>query len=432
MSSSTSTGGSVLARPLSRRTLLAGAGLGSVALAGCSRLTGAEGLRFFLQKQEVLEYFDGVITRFGAERGRRVVHDTTSTIAPGFVRGDPADVGCFNHNLELARYIERGVLADLSDRPAAGRIEASVAELGEQYATYPGRLSVLPYSLTGAGVIYNVALFEEHGVTVPETWGDFMAACDTFATAGVTPVYATYREPWTLWQGLFDYTAGGLVDVADFFARMRQQGTDVGPDSEVSFQTTFAEAMERALQIDGFTNDDAASRGYPDGNLAFGSGEAAMYLQGPWAMGEIAKVDPDLAIGTFPLPMTEDPAQNRVRVNIDLGLYVPESSPQPDAARELVDYLMTPEVIDAYNAEHVAFGVTEDAPASSDPRLAGLQPYVDRAAYYQGPGTFIPPSVPLGNYLQTALSSGDMGSMLRQLDDDWRRIAARTGEGVVA
>ena len=49
-----------------------------------------------------------------------------------------------------------------------------------------------------------------------------------------------------------------------------------------------------------------------------------MYLQGPWAFGEIAKTDPDLDLGTFPLPMTDDPADLKVRVNIDLALWIPE------------------------------------------------------------------------------------------------------------
>ena len=33
-----------------------------------------------------------------------------------------------------------------------------------------------------------------------------------------------------------------------------------------------------------YTNQDAASRGYGDGNLAFSKGEGAMYFQGPWAL----------------------------------------------------------------------------------------------------------------------------------------------------
>ena len=49
-----------------------------------------------------------------------------------------------------------------------------------------------------------------------------------------------------------------------------------------------------------------------------------MYLQGPWALAETAKTDPDLDLGTFPLPMTDDPADLKVRVNTDRAAMIPE------------------------------------------------------------------------------------------------------------
>jgi len=149
---------------LGRRGFLAGAAggiaLGTLALAGCATpgkaAAGGTTLRFYEQKQEVIAYFDKLLRRFEREHaGVSVVHDSTTAIAPQFVRGQPADVGCFNDNLELARYVERGVLRDLSALPSADRIRPSIAALGDQYAKYPGRVSVLPYSLAAAGVIYN-------------------------------------------------------------------------------------------------------------------------------------------------------------------------------------------------------------------------------------------------------------------------------------
>ena len=95
-----------------------------------------------------------------------------------------------------------------------------------------------------------------------------------------------------------------------------------------------------------YTNADAASRGYGDGNLAFSKGEGAMYFQGPWAFGEIAKSGPDLELGTFPLPMTDDPHDRKVRVNIDLAAWIPEDSTHKDAARAFLGYLFQPEVIE--------------------------------------------------------------------------------------
>lgn len=417
---------------MSRRSfLMASAGaLGALALPGCASPGAAGGgtttLRFYEQKQEVIAYFDALLRRFEEEHpGISVVHDSTTSIAPQFVRGEPADVGCFNGNLELARYVSRGQMSDLSHLPSASRVRDDISALADQYATYPGRRSLLPYSLAAAGVIYNKRIFAEHGLPVPTTWSELVDVCTELQKAGVTPIYATDRDTWTLWQGLFDYSVGSLVDTGEFFRKMKELGTDVGPDSEVSFEKTFAVPMERARTVSSFFNPDHAVRSYADGNLAFGRGEVAMYLQGPWALGQIALVDDTLDIGTFAMPVSDDPDDRQARVNVDLALYIPEATRLRPEAEELVEFLMQPEVIDAYNQDNLAYATTTDAPAQSDPRLEGLQPYVDRAAFYQGAGTFIPTSIPLGNYLQAAVRTGNFEGMLRQLDADWRRFAGR-------
>ncbi|MBF4583667.1 extracellular solute-binding protein [Curtobacterium sp. VKM Ac-2865] len=421
---------------LSRRGFLTsaagGIALGTMALAGCAAPGGAASggattIRFYEQKQEVIAYFDKLLRRFERENtGVRVVHDSTTAIAPQFVRGQPSDVGCFNDNLELARYVERGVLRDLGSLPSADRIRPSIKTLGQQYATYQGQTSVLPYSLAAAGVIYNKKIFAEHDLPVPTTWNEFVDVCTTLQKDGVTPIYATDRDTWTLWQGLFDYSVGSLVEPGAFFRKMKTIGADVGPDSEVSFEKTLAVPMERAKRISTFFNPDHATRSYADGNLAFGKGKAAMYLQGPWALGQIALIDDKLEVGTFALPVTNDPADRKTRVNIDLGLWIPTASGNVERAEELVEFLMQPEVLDAYNRDNLAYSTTKDAPPQSDERLAGLQSYVDDAAFYQGAGTFIPTSIPLGNYLQSAIRSGDFTSMLQRLDADWRRLAGRS------
>lgn len=422
---------------LSRRGFLAsavgGTALGALTLAGCSTRppsgSAAAGttLRFYEQKQEVIAYFDDLLRRFEREHsGLHVVHDSTVAIAPQFVRGEPADVGCFNDNLELARYVERGVLRDLGDLPSAARVRKDIDGLTTQYAKFEDRTSVLPFSLAAAGVIYNKRIFAEQDLPVPTTWDEFVDVCTALQQTDVIPVYATDRDTWTLWQGLFDYSVGSLVDTGVFFRKMKEQGTDVGPDSEVSFEKDFALPMERAKTISSFFNPDHATRSYADGNLAFGQGKVAMYLQGPWALSQIALVDEDLPVGTFALPVSNDPADRQARVNIDLGLWIPTTTAHLDEARELVEFLMQRDVINAYNLDNLAFATTEDAAPQNDERIAGLQQYVDDGAFYQGAGTFVPTSIPLGNYLQTAIRSGDFESMLRKLDTDWRRLAGRS------
>jgi ABC-type glycerol-3-phosphate transport system substrate-binding protein len=418
--------------PRSQRTSrVLAAALGLVlagsALSGCAGGGGAENVRFYLSKPEAIPYFRELIAEYNSTHDDvNVILDSSSNLQAGFLRGNPPDLGMLNYNMEMARFMERGALSDLSDMPEADRILPEVQELVDQYATYPGRTSVLPYSVMAASVIYNKAIFEEQGLEVPTTYDELIAVCDALVEAGVTPFYGTFKDPWTVAQGWFDYTVGGQVDVASFFEELKSQGTDVGPTSPVSFEKDFAEPVDRMQQlIDDYTNGDAASKGYGDGNLAFAQGGAAMYFQGPWAFGEIAKTDPDLELGTFPLPMTDDPDDLRVRVNIDLAAWIPEDSGHKGAAREFLSFLFEKDVMDAYNAAQLGYGTTTDSAPVTDERIVGMKEYYDEAAFYQGPSKAIPLTIPTENYTQGIALGGSVEGNLSTLDADWARLALR-------
>lgn len=417
---------------LSRRSLLKALGVGALAvgsggLAGCSGGLGGDTVRFLMNKPEVVGYFGDLVTAYNEQSGRApVFFDSTPTsISAQFVRGVPPDLACYNYQYEASTYVNRDVLTDLRDTPAAQLIAPHVQELVSQFADEEHRFHVLPYSTAAEGVIYNVQLFEDNGVEVPTTWSEVIEACETFRSAGITPIYSTYQEGWTMQQGIFDYCVGGMIDVAAFYAQLREVGVDFEPGSEHSFSAVMADGVARMAELAQYDNDDAAARGYSDGNLAFGQGQAAMYLQGPWALGEIEKVDPDLRVATFPLPVTDNPEDTKCRVNLDLGLWVPAETPHREGAMDLLEYLFQPDIVNAYNADNLYYSPLADAPAQPDERVAGLQEYVDSGRFYQGPGTFIPPTIPLANYLQELLLAGEPEVFLRQLDEDWRRLALR-------
>lgn len=417
---------------LTRRTFLrglgaAGAGLALSACAPSSRSSGVTEITFYQSKPEVIGYFDQLIEQFHQTQSHiRVHHDATSNLAGSFVRESPPDIGLLNYNFEISRYVERGALSDLSDMPEAQRIRDDLQPLIDVTAAYPGRTSVIPYSLMAAAVLYNRDIFEQQGVQPPTSWEEFIALCETLAAAGVTPIYSTFRDPWTIAQGPFDYSVGGMVDTTEFFRRLKEAGTDVGLDHSVSFEEEFLEPVQRMQQFLQYSNEHATSRGYGDGNLAFANGEAAMYLQGPWALTEIAKTNPDMNIGAFPLPMTDDPAGREVRVNIDLALWIPEASGKKEAAREFLSFLMQPEIIDTYNADNLGFGVTADAPPVTHPTLVELREYYERGAFYLGASQLVPQSIPLQNYTQSLANGADPVPVLRTLDGDWARLAFRT------
>ncbi len=412
--------------------LVAGAAalaLVGAALTGCSTAGGTETIRFTFSKREAIEFMTERVAEYNASQDKvRVEIDTSGVdvVSASFVRGNPPDIMLANYNYEIARFVQRCALTDLSGTEAASTIRDDLQPLMEQYGSCEGRTSALPYSVMGASVIYNKEIFEQQGLEVPQTWDELIAVCDQLKEAGIDPFYATFKDDWTVAQGWYDYTAGGSVDVIDFFDTLAQEGTEVGPDSEASFEKDFAEPMDRMMTlVNEYTNADAASRAYGDGNLAFGKGEAAMYLQGPWAFSEIEKTAPDLALGTFPLPMTDDPADLGVRVNMDLAAMIPEGSQHQEAARDFLEYLFLPENIEEYNASQLGFTPTIDAPAPDDPRVEGMVEYYDNGQIYQGPSVLVPRTLPVFNYAQAMVLGASTTSTLRTMDADWARIAFR-------
>jgi raffinose/stachyose/melibiose transport system substrate-binding protein len=418
-------------RPRHLKRWVAGAlTLAAVAVAGaCSPADGPQEIRFTFSKREAIEFMSGVVADYNASQDDvRVVMDTSGpdVISASFVRGNPPDLMLANYNFEVARFVQRCVLTDLSDTEAAARTQTDLQPLMDQYGVCEGRTSALPYSVMGAAVIYNKEIFAEHDLEVPQTWDELIEVCETLQAAGVDPFYATFADPWTVNQGWFDYSIGGSLDVLDFFDRLAAEGTDVGPDSAVSFQQDFAEPMDRMVELaQNYTNADASSRTYDRGNVDFANGAGAMYLQGPWAFSEIAKTAPDLELGTFPLPMTDDPDDLAVRVNMDLAAMIPEGSRHQEEARDFLEYLFQPEVITAYNESQLGFIPQEDGSAPSDPRVEGMVEYYQAGQVYQGPGVLIPRAIPTENYAQAMVLGADPTAQLATLDEDWARIAFR-------
>ena len=422
---------------LNRRSMMKALGLGTAALAvpslvaGCSSSSGgATKIVFEETKPEVIPYFDNLVAKFNASQSHVVVtHDSISSLIAEFVRGDPPAIDCDNYNLTTSIFVARGVLADLGGLPQAKTIDPNIQALVTQYASFQGETSVLPYSVAAEGVIYNVDLFDKVGVSsVPTTWTEFLTVAEKFKSAGITPIYQTYGDTWTTQQGLFDYTVGGMIDVAAFYQQLAREGTNLGPNSAVSFEKDFTPACQKMLSLAPYFNDNAIAKYYANGNTAFAAGQAGMYMQGPWAVGEILSINPKLKMGTFALPVTDDASQTKCRVNLDLAIWLPRSQPQAqhDAAVQFLDYLMQPSVLNAYNQANLAFSPLKNAPPQTSPLVSGLNQYVSSGRFYQGPGTYVPLTIPVGNFIQEMMLTGNVSGFTSSMDAAFKRLAIRT------
>jgi raffinose/stachyose/melibiose transport system substrate-binding protein len=87
---------------------------------------------------------------------------------------------------------------------------------------------------------------------------------------------------------------------------------------------------------------------------------------------------------------------------------------------------MQPNVINKYNKDNLGFSPLRNAPKVTDPRIAGLQKPLDEGRISQGAGTYVPPVIPLPNYLQELVITKNADLFLKRMDRDWARLAKRT------
>ena len=143
---------------------------------------------------------------------------------------------------------------------------------------YNGKLYGLPRASWMMVLYCNTELFEEHGVKLPETYDEWLEACEKFAAAGIIPV-ALGGGVDDAWQAAFVYEAlvnriVGAAAVSDVLNNMAGFANDPG----------FEEAAVKMIQLNSVgafgrspleINEDTA-------NAQFLSGAAAMRLTGSW------------------------------------------------------------------------------------------------------------------------------------------------------
>ena len=417
-------------QPIRAGAVLAVAGL-AIGLGGCASGASDEvtTLNFFQFKGEALEDFKQMIADFEAENPdirivQNQVADADTLIRTLLVKDRIPDIITLNANGNFGRLAEAGVFYDFTDEPVLQTINPAVQDILADLGTYGDEVNGLGYVNNANGVIYNSAIFEEQGLEVPETWDEFIAVCDALEAAGITPFYGTLADSWTgipSWNALGAYPAQD-----DFFDKLRAQGTDVGPDSEVSFQKNFAEMMDQQYELYSYMQEGYRGKTYDDGNTAFANGEVAMLLQGIWATNPIKQVNPDIEMGIFPYPGTDDPDDRLLVSGVDVVFTMGKDNPKQEAAMRFIDYAFEKDVIEGFAASQNMVPSVKGAEISDDPALQSVKPFFDNGQITGFIDHQIPPAVPLIPTDQEFLFNGDAEAALKTLDNEWRKVAART------
>ncbi|WP_223479386.1 ABC transporter substrate-binding protein [Oricola indica] len=233
--------------------------------------------------------------------------------------------------------IDSDSLRPIDDMWNANGLNDVVAKSVADGATlYDGKRYLVPFGYHYAGMFYNTAVLEEAGITeMPESWGDFLAMCETLKSNGVTPIALGSKNRWPA-QFWFDYlilrTAG-----PDYRAKL-MDGSASYDDDEVKK----AMAMWKELIDKGYFVDNANADTWTDASDKVARGDAAMTLMGTWITGYWNGIglEPGGDYDFFEFPQVEAGVPNAVVGPVD-GLVISANAANPEDAEKLLNFMIS-------------------------------------------------------------------------------------------
>ena len=240
-------------------------------------------------------------------------------------------------NLDV--YVEPGVAADLTDDlKADGWLDTfNGGEGAFSQQTYDGKIYAVPLNIAAACVFYNTEMFEKAGIsTMPTDWDSFIDACDKLQAAGYTPLSISAGTAWCL-----SMLAGYLCDAEGVDLDAIDAGTAHWTDANV------VAAANKMLELSKYFQPTAAGDTNDVATANFYNEEAAMLIQGSWAIAQINGSNPDFEdkCGVFAFPGTN----GRVIAKSD-SLAMSANTKHKDAVLAFMKYF-TDDTAQKYTAE---------------------------------------------------------------------------------
>jgi multiple sugar transport system substrate-binding protein len=121
-----------------------------------------------------------------------------------FAEGEGPDILNWQGGERLYQYVREKKVNDISQIWSKNGLESVFSDAAKGAVSYESKRYAIPISYYQWGFYYRQSLFDQHGLSAPTTWDEFLAVCAKLKAAGVTPITigAQYKWPTAAW---FDY-----------------------------------------------------------------------------------------------------------------------------------------------------------------------------------------------------------------------------------
>lgn len=342
--------------------------------------------------------------------------DTTSyqaALLAALPTNDTPDFFTWWSGYRLENLYEQGVLLDVSDIWTQAIADGNLPESLAGSFSFNGAQYAIPSTASYWVVFYNKKVFEANGVSVPTTWDEFKATCETLKGAGITPIASTQDGRW---PSFIMFEEMVLRTDPNFYTELTAGRAKYTDPTCVQAMTSWRELIEAEY----FTSFDVDL--INDVGGSFAAGEVAMVPIGTWyqstftGAGLTAGEDYDL----FFLPNVNPAVTQKVAIVETGALAIAAKSSQIDAAKKMANWWITPDAQTAWT-NHLGDAPANPKAQSANPVIANLITEVGTGyTLYQRYWEASPVPIVEGavDFLaQFMLNPGDLESVLQQIQD---------------
>lgn len=259
----------------------------------------------------------------------QVTKDYETILKTRFASGEEPDIFMTKASSDIAAWSDK--LEDLSNEPWMSKVSPSaVAGM-----TVDGKQLGFPIAFEGYGFIYNKDLFAKAGIDkVPTTLTDLTQMNEKLKAAGIQSYAEGYKEWWILGQHLFNLPFAAEKDPIASIENINKGQLKV---KDIANINGFFDVLDLTVKYGKGVESVGVS--YDNQVSDFASGKTAMMQQGVWTIDSILKINPDIQMGMFAIPLNDNSAETKMPVGVP-GYYVlNKNSKHVDETKKFLTWL---------------------------------------------------------------------------------------------
>lgn len=285
------------------------------------------------------------------------VDSYSQTVMTKFASGDAPDLFSFAEN-DIADMVPSGYVMDLSESKNVSNYEDGMLDS----LSLDGKVYALPIANDFMCVTYNKTAFEKAGITeVPTTWSEFLADCKKIQDSNIIPIASGFSEQWVVngtSQTVYCQTVlGNDGPVLDDMVNRTEKFADV---------PQWKDFFTKLQDIYPYMNEDAFGKDQNTCYTMLANGEAAMILNGTWTITNTTAMNPDVELGIFALPASENAEDNQMAMNPASSAFaISEDCQHKEEALKFLEYLTSAESATVYAEKGAGIPIVKGVDSSS-------------------------------------------------------------------